>query len=118
MRTRVGAGWILTVPLFACTPLVPPSELALPVAHARPDADQAIDRTRRAFTLAAQASDVQGMMRFFTPDGMVITVDGDTVRGREALAQFFATDRANASAAVLHFGQFSRESHLQRCSDG
>jgi ketosteroid isomerase-like protein len=117
-RIRFSIGLMLTLPLGACTPLVPPAQLALPVGHAHPDDDQAIDRTRRAFTQAAQSAHVQGMANFFTSDGMVITADGDTVRGREALAQFFATDRATITAAVFHFGEFSREFHLQKCTDG
>ena len=115
---RVSVGLILALPLCSCVPLVPPAQLALPHAYPDPDADQAIDRTRRAFTQAAQSGDVQEMARFFTPDGMVITGNGDTVRGREALAQFFVSGRATPITAVLHFGQFSRESHLQKCSDG
>ncbi len=117
-KMRVSIGWILTLPLCACTPLVPPAQLALPVARPRPDADQAIDRTRKAFAQAIQSGDVQAMARFFVPDGAVITAEGDTVRGREALAQFFATERATPTKAALHFGEFSRESHLQQCTDG
>jgi hypothetical protein len=117
-RIRVRLGLVLTLPLWTCVPLVPREEIDLPVAHASPDPDQAIDRTRRAFTQAAQNGDIQAMARFFTADGMVITATGDTVRGREALAQFLATDRAGPTAAVLHFGQFSREAHLQQCTDG
>ena len=115
---RTSFGVILTLPLWACVPLVPPAEINLPVAQADPDPDQAIDSTRRAFTRAAQSGDVQGMAGFFTPDGMVITATGDTVRGREALVQFFATDRSSSAAAVLHFGKFSRQSHLQECTEG
>lgn len=109
---------MLTLPLCACTPLVPPAQLVLPVTHARPDADRAIYRTWQGFTRDAQSGDVQGMAHFFTPDGMVIMADGDTVRGREALAQFFATERANPTAGVLHFGQFTRTFNLQKCADG
>src|SRR5262249_24441094 len=115
---RISVGWILASALCACAPLVPPAQLALPVAYRSPDADQAIDRTRRAFAQVAKAGGVQGMARFFTLDGMVITAAGATGRGREALAQFFATDSAAPAAAVLHFGQFSRQSHLQKCGDG
>lgn len=111
-------GLIVTVPLCACAPLVPRAQLTVPVAHPSPDADQAIDSTRRAFTRAAQSGDVQGMVGFFTPDGMVIMAGGDTVRGRAALAQFFITGTATPTTAVLHFGQFTRQSYLQQCGDG
>lgn len=115
---RLSIGCLLALSLCACAPLVPPAELALPVSHARPDADQSIDRTRHAFTQAAQSGDAQAMAHFFVLDGMVVTSAGDTVRGREALAQFFATDRASQTEAVFHFGQFTRQSKLQKCTDG
>lgn len=115
---RLSIGLVLALPLSACAPLVPPSELALPVTQPQPDGDRAIDRTRHGFTQAAQSGDAQAMARYFISDGMVITAEGDTVRGRAALAQFFGTDRASSTEAVFRFGYFSREFHLQQCTNG
>jgi uncharacterized protein (TIGR02246 family) len=75
-----------------------------PVAAVAPDrsADEAAIRAKiKQFEAAYNAGNAAEIAKLFTPDGQIITMDGETLEGREAIEQTFGANFAEAPQARM-----------------
>jgi ketosteroid isomerase-like protein len=77
--------------------------------------DRASWQVRAAFDSAARVVDVPRMAGLFAEDGLLITVNGDSIRGRDAIAGYISRLAQNDALATLSLG---REGALETCLGG
>ena len=110
-------GGPLAVPfvVMACSrahEMGPPGSPVTPANRHVPSIAQATWQAKSDFSSAARAGDASRMAGSFSEDALLITPTGDSIRGRNAIAQYLIHLVPEAISASFSFG---RDGHLELC---
>jgi hypothetical protein len=102
--------------VLACSPASqisgPPGSPVAPARRHLVPIDQATWQVRAAFDSAARAGDTSGMAAVFAEDALLISLGGDSIRGRDAIAHYLVQLVPEAISADFSFG---RDGALELC---